>query len=80
MPRAIRGAVYIATETFFADVDGVNTRIEKGVTRVRAGHALISNNPQWWELVGDDVHFDVEQATEAPAEKRSAPSDLGKKE
>lgn len=67
------GRIYIATETYSCVVDGTPQVIHKGVTRVREGHALLAQNPQYYELATDHVHFDVEQATAAPGEQRGAP-------
>jgi hypothetical protein len=68
------GSVYVATETYSAIVDGAPHIVHKGKTRCREGHTLITQNPQWWRLAGDDVHFDVETAEAVPGEKRSAPA------
>jgi hypothetical protein len=64
--------VYVATETYSTMVDGIPQTIHKGKTRVREGHQLLADNPQYYELAGEHVHFDVEQATAAPGEKRGA--------
>lgn len=62
--------ILIATETFTTEVDGVPQVIQKGVTRVRAGHPLAEQNPDYFEPADRHIHFDVEQATKAPGEKR----------
>lgn len=60
--------IYIATRSFKTYVDGKRTMVRKGVTRVREGHELLRENPERFKPI--DVHYDVEQATAAPAEKR----------
>lgn len=67
------GDVYIATETFAAEIDGVPQIVHKDKTRVRAGHALLDSVPQFFKRAGDDVQFDVETATAEPGEQRKAP-------
>lgn len=63
--------VYVARDTFACEVDGENLFVHKGETRVRAGHKLLDIYPDAFELVGGAVQFDVEQATDAPGEKRN---------
>ena len=60
--------IYVATHTFSTDYDGKTEFVHRGVTRVRAGHPLVRLNPQFFAPV--DAHYDVEQATAAPGEKR----------
>lgn len=67
------GRVYVATETYSAMVDGAPHIVHKGKTRCREGHSLVVQNPQWWRLAGDDVHFEVETTEAVPGEKRAAP-------
>lgn len=64
------GAIYVATESFSVDLNGAAYAIHKGVTRVREGHSLLKNYPQYFELADRAVDFEVEQATAAPGEKR----------
>jgi|1185.fasta_scaffold340879_2 hypothetical protein len=71
---ANEGRVYVATETYSAVVDGAPVVVHKGVTRVREGHALVLQNPQYYELAGDRVHFEVETAEAVPGEKRHTPA------
>lgn len=66
------GRVYVATETYSTVYDGTPLIIHKGKTRVREGHELVTNNPQYYELVSEHVHFDVETADAVPGEKRTA--------
>lgn len=63
--------VLIAIESFSTEINGHPEAIIKGVTRVRASHPLARQNPEYFKPVDDHVHFDVEQATKAPGEKRS---------
>lgn len=67
------GNVYIATETFAAEVDGVPQIVHKDKTRVREGHPLLASVPQFFKPAGDDVHFDIETTTAEPGEHRPAP-------
>jgi hypothetical protein len=73
------GRVFVARNTFVANVDGVPQAVHKGVTRVREGHEILVNNPQFFEEVGQDVHYEVESATSEPGEKRSVPTRKGAK-
>lgn len=76
MPRGIpnRGAVFVATETFACEVDGVPTMVHAGQTRVRDGHPLLEVHRGYFQPVDARVTFEVEQATAAPGEKRGAPA------
>ena len=73
-PRARQEAdVYVAKESFaWSGPDGENYQVHKGRTRVRAGHPLLAANPGYFELADVTVHYDIEQATAAPGEKRGA--------
>ena len=62
--------VYIATESGSAEVDGETYIFTRGQTRVREGHPLLDAVRDYFEPVGDHIHYDVEQATAAPGEKR----------
>jgi hypothetical protein len=64
------GDVFVATESFSTDIDGVPTAVHKGVTRVRAGHELVERYPEFFERADDSPTYEVEQATKAPGEKR----------
>jgi hypothetical protein len=66
--------VFVATETFSANVDGTPVLVKRGKTRVHEGHELVVQNPQWFEEAGEHVQFQVETATAEPGEKRTAPS------
>ena len=60
--------IYIATNSFATHVDGKRVMVRKGVTRVREGHQLLKDNPDRFKPI--DVHYDVEQTTAAPGERR----------
>ena len=64
--------IYVARESFSTDINGVPVAVHKGVTRVRDGHPLLRRYRQNFELL--TVHFDVEQATQAPGEARGRPT------
>jgi hypothetical protein len=70
MPHSVE--MMVATETFFASVDGASRRIVRGVDRVRSDHPLVRSNPGYWEPVRVTIGDDVEQATAGPGEKRAA--------
>jgi hypothetical protein len=69
-PRKTGGAVYVAIDSGSCEIKGENFSFTKGTTLVREGHALLKAVPDAFELVSDHVHYDVEQATAAPGEKR----------
>lgn len=72
MPRT-RGQeadIYVAQETGAVELDGSPVMIYKGVTRVRAGHSLLRDHPTMFAPIDLGVHYDVEQASAAPGEKR----------
>lgn len=62
------GKIYVATEDFVADLDGVPIEVHKGRTRVREGHALLKGREELFAPI--TVDFEVERATAAPGEKR----------
>jgi hypothetical protein len=64
------GRVFIANRTATVDVDGVPTIIHRGMTKVREGHALLSTHAELFNPDDSLVHFEVENATAAPGEKR----------
>lgn len=65
--------VYVATDSAAFEYGGDMVVVHKGVTRVRAGHPILTQHPELFMPI--DVHYDwparVEQATAAPGEKRS---------
>lgn len=62
------GDIFVARESFSTDLDGVPVTVQKGATRVRAGHPLLQGREDLFEPI--TVHYDVEQATSAPGERR----------
>jgi hypothetical protein len=77
MPRGIAGSkadsVWVATETFACEIDGVGVVVHAGETRVREGHPMLDTYRTSFKLADQGVHFEVEQATAAPGEKRGSP-------
>jgi hypothetical protein len=61
--------VFVCKESAAFEYDGNMVVVHKDVTRVRAGHPILAEHPELFEEI--TVHFDVEQATAAPGEKRS---------
>lgn len=70
MPAAKKSDIYVANESGTVRIDGQDYPFTKGVTRVRAGHVLLKEHGVFFEPISDHVHYDVEQTTKAPAEKR----------
>jgi hypothetical protein len=64
------GAVYVAIDSGSCEIKGENYSFTKGTTLVREGHALLKECPDYFQPASDHVHYDVEQATAAPGEKR----------
>lgn len=60
--------VYVAKKTAVLQVDGKRVTIRRGLTRVREGHPLLDGREDLFEPL--TVHYDVEQASAAPGEKR----------
>ena len=60
--------IYVATRTFVTTLDGKRVMVNRGKTRVRHGHPLLKGREHLFSPIG--VHYDVEQATKAPGEKR----------
>ena len=68
------GNIFIATQTGVTDIDGTRYTFEAGVTRVRAGHALLKACPNCFKPAGENVTYDVvEAATANPGQLRGAP-------
>lgn len=62
--------VFVANTTFATQVDGTPVVVRKGRDRVRRGHELLRDHPGFFDPVDLEVTYDVEQATQAPGEKR----------
>lgn len=61
--------IMVATESYAASDEGATVSVRKDITRVRADHHFVTENPQYWKPV--DVHYESpERATRAPGEKR----------
>lgn len=65
--------IYVAKTAFSCELDGERLTINKG-ERVRAGHALLRAQAEYFEPADTTVAYDVEQTTAAPGEKRGAPA------
>ena len=53
--------IYVAKESAFVDYDGGQVQLNKGMTRVRAGHELLKLYPQFFEPL--KVQYDVVEDT-----------------
>lgn len=60
--------ILIAVESAAIRYDGDLVFVHKGRTRVRKGHPILKGNEHLFGPI--DVHYDVEQATRAPGERR----------
>lgn len=61
--------IYVAKNGFACEIDGEEVRVAQG-ERVRVGHPLLRSHAGFFEPVDAEIHYDVEQATAAPGEKR----------
>jgi hypothetical protein len=66
----VDGPILIATETFAWTFGGAEHVFQAGVTRVRSGHPILEGIEHLFKPV--DAHYDIEQATAAPGERRGA--------
>jgi len=64
--------IYVAKQSFATELDGVPIIVNRGATRVRAGHPLLKGREDLFELI--TVQYDIEKATAAPGERRAAPA------
>lgn len=61
--------VLVASESFSgALADGTSFSAQRDNTRIRASHPAAKRWPDYFKPI--DVHYDVEQATASPGEKR----------
>jgi hypothetical protein len=69
MPRT-KSDIFVATESFSAEVDGVLYSVNVG-ERVREGHGLLKSCPDAFERMSDQpVTYDVEDASASPGSRR----------
>lgn len=66
------GKIYVATESYHATIKGVPYTVHANRTRVREGHVLIRQNPEFYREATDLVDYDVEEATAEPPRARRA--------
>ena len=64
----MRTDILVAKESAILEYNGAPVVIRKGVTRVRAGHPMLRGHEHLFEPL--DVHYDIEEATAAPGERR----------
>lgn len=63
--------IFVCSETFISNYEGAPIKFVQDLTRVRAGHPLLTQFPDKFKPV--DAHYEVpevEQATAAPGERR----------
>ncbi len=73
MPASRKSEVWVASETVQVQLaDGSSEFLYEGITRAREGAAILSEHRGYFKPVDDGVHFDVEQATASPGEKRGS--------
>jgi hypothetical protein len=51
--------------------------VHGGQTRVRAGHPLVDNYPEAWQPAGQDLDYDIEDASAMPGLRRGHASAHG---
>lgn len=61
--------ILIARDSGVVEIKGESFTVTRAVTRIRADHPLAKAAPHLFTEL--DVHYDVEQATAAPGEKRA---------
>lgn len=61
--------IYVASENFATEIDGVPMTFLKGKTRVRVGHKVLRDNAQYFKPLDVDS-ADIEEATAEPGTKR----------
>jgi len=65
---AERGEILIAVESAVFRYEGADVVITKDQTRVRAGHPILKGREHLFRPI--DAHYEIEQATAAPGERR----------
>jgi hypothetical protein len=63
--------VMVAVDSGIVVVDGREEFVRRGITRARRSHPIVKAAPSLWKPI--DVHYDVEQMTAAPGERRGEP-------
>ena len=61
--------LFIAKETFHAEIDGVPVVVQKGEL-VKKGHAILKGREAFFDVAEDRTRPDVEDATAEPGKKR----------
>ncbi len=70
------GVILVALDSFAVRYEGADHSFTKGVSRVRAGHPILtrSNSGDITHLFEPiEPHYEIEQATAAPGEQRRGP-------
>ncbi len=60
--------IYVANTNGWVHVGDEDVQLRRGITRVREGHPLLKQAPQFFDPI--DVEYEVEQSTASPGEKR----------
>lgn len=63
--------IFVAKESFSTVLDGQEIIVNRGQTRVRAGHPLLKGREIFFEPL--EVHYEVETADARPGVSRGAP-------
>lgn len=59
------GEIFVARESFFCNIDGVDYHVQGGSTRVRAGHKLLEGREQLFMPLTVDYDLDSPQRASA---------------
>lgn len=65
--------VYIASRSAVIRRDGRRVVIKEGITRAAEGSWIVKDYPDLFARADENLHFDVEEATAVPGEKRGEP-------
>lgn len=71
-PKLTDSEILVAADSGVITVDGTEYQFTKDVTRIRSSHPAVKAAPHLFKKL--EVHYDVEQATAAPGEKRGEKS------
>jgi len=66
--RKAPGELYVATESFSTELDGITVAVVKGVTRVREGHPLMVGREMYFKPI--TAHFEVNSPADPGGETR----------